>query len=340
MDDYSKLSHDSDSLLSSNSRNTRSSRNDFEDTRQSSKAFTRQGYDPSTKLLTQTSYIATAIDVRETMPLRVEPARVQFESVDPGTLYVMTISTINATNSSQRIRVSQPRGHVFSVCYIPAGPVAPGLDVRVEIECMIPKGTKEHIFTDSIVVTMGSHKVEVPLFAAKPGPDIVFENLAQMGVLPMGDPYTHSVLFKNSGERVGVVTFEPPGDTHIEMDPPNFTLEPQEQLEVKIHFKAEEAGSLRELVRVFVEGVKDPMILDVTAIVVQQKVNLVYPNGGGTVDSIDFETMIFGQKRVVDTVLVNNGPSALGFVVRYPEDADKPLEYAFSGHRKQRELEL
>ena len=63
----------------------------------------------------------------EEFPLRVTPNKIMFESIEPGTLYVMTFSIKNATQSSHRVRISNPRSKYFALNYIPAGALAPGL---------------------------------------------------------------------------------------------------------------------------------------------------------------------------------------------------------------------
>ena len=53
----------------------------------------------------------------------------------------MTFSVRNNSLTSQRIRISAPNTKYFALNYVPSGVVAPGLDVRAEIECQLPAKT-------------------------------------------------------------------------------------------------------------------------------------------------------------------------------------------------------
>jgi hypothetical protein len=87
--------------------------------------------------------------------LVVEPGEVRFESVEPGVLYVMTFSVRNNTKVAQRIRIQPPSSGYFALNYVPTGIVAPGLDIRAEIECQLPLGSSDPFFGDKVVASMG-----------------------------------------------------------------------------------------------------------------------------------------------------------------------------------------
>ena len=109
------------------------------------------------------------------LPLRVDPQEIRFDSIQPGVLYVMAFSVRNATKVAQRIRIEPPKTNLFALNYIPAGAVAPGLDVRAEIECQLSDKSSVNFFKDSILAKMGPHQVEIPIYASKPAPDIAFD---------------------------------------------------------------------------------------------------------------------------------------------------------------------
>jgi len=69
--------------------------------------------------------------------LSIDPSEVVFKNVKPGVLYVMTISVRNNGLLAQRVRIQAPKSSFFALNYIPGGPLAPGLDLRAEIEFQI-----------------------------------------------------------------------------------------------------------------------------------------------------------------------------------------------------------
>ncbi len=61
------------------------------------------------------------------LPLYILPNKLHFNNIAKDTRYVMAISVRNNTNTAQRIRFQAPKTKRFTINYIPAGNVAPGL---------------------------------------------------------------------------------------------------------------------------------------------------------------------------------------------------------------------
>lgn len=90
--------------------------------------------------------------------LVAEPSSIHFDSIIPGKLYVIVISLINSSKTAQRIRVKPPITDYFALNYIPASVIAPGLDIRVEIECKLSlkENDNDQIrYSDVLLATMG-----------------------------------------------------------------------------------------------------------------------------------------------------------------------------------------
>ena len=68
----------------------------------------------------------------------------------------MTFSVRNSSSHGQRIRIKAPSSMYFALNYTPTGVIAPGIELRAEIECQFPENVKEGRFTDKIVITMES----------------------------------------------------------------------------------------------------------------------------------------------------------------------------------------
>jgi hypothetical protein len=320
MDAYTHVSHDSDSTGVQEEKEQPLDANKFISSRLESK----KAYDTKPRLLNtqmMTDQCMIVSDIK--MPLAVEPGELNFDSIVPGMLYVMSFSMRNATQIPRRMRVTAPRTKVFSVNYVPAGPVAPGLDYRAEIECLIPEGSKEYVFTDRIVVTMDEFKVEIPLIASKPTPDVVFEKRMDFATISRGEEAVRELVFENRGAVAGTVRLNVKEDSFVTFDLTTFELGCGESKIIKATMVSEDLGPQRELVMVNVTGSGEPMLLDISGQVVMHKVNLLYPNGDGIIDNIDVGNMLFGQTKVIKGVLVNNGPTPVAFSVLFPAPEDE-----------------
>lgn len=64
--------------------------------------------------------------------------QVAFEDVRAGLLFVLTFAVQNISAETRRIRIIPPRTPVFSLNYEPVAGLAPGLDVRAEVEFQLP----------------------------------------------------------------------------------------------------------------------------------------------------------------------------------------------------------
>eukprot|EP01041_Mallomonas_annulata_P004748 gene4748-9429_t len=261
------------------------------------------------------------------LPLRIEPHELRFDSIEPGILYVMTFSVRNTTKVAQRIRIEPPKTSLFALNYIPTGAVAPGLDVRAEVECQLPERSSGNFFKDSIVAVMGPYKVELPLYASKPAPDISFDTLVNLGLVVEGQPGTGLITFENVGAVVGRVTIKSDERGVLKFDPSTFDIIPKKsgrdtKVIVNVRFEGKDLGVFREFVQVLVEGNPEPMTMDISATVVQQKLVLLSQKKGITLDFLDFGSTFYGKTVTKQGTLVNNGPQTVNFNIIYSEDED------------------
>lgn len=105
-------------------------------------------------------------------PLLPQRPQVFFEDVRAGLLFVLTFSVQNSSTEMRRISVTPPRTPVFSLNYEPVGGLAPGLDVRAEVEFQLPDEDEvEDLgnpfapgevreYADKFVITSGEDKVK------------------------------------------------------------------------------------------------------------------------------------------------------------------------------------
>lgn len=89
-------------------------------------------------------------------------------------------------------------------------------------------------------------------------------------------------------------------------------------IKIKIEFHGQDLGAFRGLAKVVLNGQPD-RVLDINAMLVEQRLELVLPEGGGQVATLPFGTLHFGMERTFTTLLVNNGPVACAFSVDMTE---------------------
>lgn len=268
------------------------------------------------------------MDRRDEGELQVDPKEIRFESVEAGVLYIMTFSVRNNTKVAQRIRIQPPHSGYFALNYIPSGSVAPGLDIRAEIECQLPTDNSDIVFTDKVIATMGSYRVEIPIYASRPYANIKFKRTIDCGNIVLHQPLTVDMTFENIGEIPGQLKLTTGADSYIKsMTPPRFDLEPRGGSKstqvVKLNVDAREAGSWRELVRVSIAGTIDDALIEVCANFVEPKLTLIaLDNSQGILETANFGTIFYGETKSVKGLLINAGPLPLNFATVYEDEEE------------------
>lgn len=273
--------------------------------------------------------------------VRVYPPVVEFQGVQTKAVYAMTLSIQNVDAVARRIRVTPPATGAFQVRFAPQGPVAPGMDVKAEVEF---EPAEERDYHDSLTVLCGSQSISVPLHAYVPAPKIEFDGFVNLGVVVRDNTAAKYVTLRNTGHRAGRfrINFDP--ELPLQVSPAEGVLQPGTRLpgdaaggeasddedasgmggaahaghseeRVRIAFTGHELGVFRALLHVEVEGSLAPRVLDVSATVVEQHVELVMPEGGGKLETVQFGALYYGEQRTVKAVLVNNGPMPCAFAV-------------------------
>lgn len=262
--------------------------------------------------------------------IRLEPSdSVRFESILPGSRYVTSFALRNTTDTSQRIRIKPPKSSYFTLNYIPGGAVAPGLEVHAEIECLIPSDAADFIFTETIIASMGPHTVNIPISALTICAKVVFENFIDMGCSANLDKeLTKDILFENKGEVAGSVEFRLLDDSKMKIRPMKFELQSigkeGSQQRVVCLCDNKDIGMRRESVQVIVTGGSGSFSsLEINAEVVRPKLSLLAEGKKGLLDTWDFGSVFFGEKKSTSGVLVNNGPQPLSYSVTYADDEKK-----------------
>lgn len=318
MDDYDNISHDSDSVPFSEEKSI----NNDEKTRGGTFVLRAQP-----RLFSESRKIVAEYQ-KDDRPIRVDPGEIRFESIEPGVLYVMSFAVRNATKSAHRIRIRAPKSGFFALNYIPAGVIAPGIEIRAEIECQLPAGGTENRFLDSITIAMGQHTLDIPLHATKPSALINYNPLCNLGYVAEGQPVSVTVPLENKGHLASAVAFSLPENTKIKIHPLKLDLPPGGKGSITVSFEGKDLGPWREFVKIHSTNTMEPGLLDVTVQVVDQKLSLLAANNGGILENVDFGALFYGQSKIVDALLVNTGPQQLSFAVSYDDSSPQPEDGA------------
>lgn len=271
--------------------------------------------------------------------LAAYPPEVTFEGVEFGPLYVMQVSIQNTSAKVQRVRVIPPSTEYFQLNYTPKGSVAPGLDITFEVEF---QASQERDYHDSVHVTCGDETLEIPVHACVAAPKVEFSGLVNLGTVVKDNSVAKYVTFKNTGHRASKVTIELDDDVPININPKSFTLGAKGSFEdldgdgrmeqdefvnaadsvtskrVRVEFTSSEIQQFHAIAKVSMTGGQPDRYLDINADVVDQRLELSFPDGGGTANAVPFGSIFYGETRVIKAFLVNNGPQTSGFNIKFP----------------------
>ena len=283
--------------------------------------------------------------------LRCFPSVVEFQGIEEGTLYVLTLSIQNVAAGVRRIRFIPPTSGAFTLNHCPSVAVASGLEVRAEIEF---QAQELRDYSDKLVVISDDDRLEVPLRAFVPAPRIAFDGFVDLGTIVADNTASYYVDICNEGLLDG--SFKVVYDSKLPL-----TITPREGVirgragraddaalaagrtvasldhchtcRVKVELHPKILGVFRTVAEVHISGKNgtkgagdasdvenDVRVLDINANVVEQRLSLVVPGGGAALTEAPFGTVFYGQRETMPGLLVNSGPSACNFqVVLSPE---------------------
>lgn len=246
--------------------------------------------------------------------LQVFPNQITFDGVKPNLLYALTFSVMNSSKATKRVRIIPPSTSAFDLVYTPVAGIASGMEVKGEIEFQLPPDydpTKCHSFSDSITVKCESESIVIPITALLPPANIDFESLANLEFCVPEVPVSKHVTFTNTGTEAGTFKISYDETLPIKITPTTGTLaagrmnvdldgdgrmeggdefvetkDGSNKINITIDYEATELGPFRALAEVHIVGEEIPKILDISAQVVEQKLELVNLDGGGALGEV------------------------------------------------------
>jgi len=156
--------------------------------------------------------------------IRVYPPAVEFKGIEAGTLYCIVLCIQNASQISRRIRIIPPKNPAFRVKFNPSRAVAPGIDVRAEIEFL---ADREVDFADELTIVSGTVRVSVPLRAFAPAPLVEFDGFADLGVVVHENKVSRVIEFRNTGHLRAEINIKYDDSLPLSITPSSFYLAPK-----------------------------------------------------------------------------------------------------------------
>ena len=141
--------------------------------------------------------------------IRVYPPEVEFQGIEQGVLYVLTISIQNISPQARRFQVIPPSTRHFVLNYAPVAAIASGLDIKAEVEFQMAAGDTRD-YHDTVVILSGDERIELPLHAYIPAPRFEFDSFANFGMMCQGSTNSLSVEIRNEGFADGTFRVEVP----------------------------------------------------------------------------------------------------------------------------------
>ena len=111
---------------------------------------------------------------------------------------------------------------------------------------------------------------------------------------------------------------DPPSKAGARIEPSKFNIEPDEFVYVSISLTADRADNISKKIVVNVDGQDyKSQALTCSATCVDQHLAIVFEEGGGQRQSLNFGTMYMGERREYPAFLVNNGPQTASFKMNF-----------------------
>lgn len=177
-------------------------------------------------------------------PIEIVPAEIVFRDIVPNQLYEMSVLVRNLTKIVRRIRVFQPRSSRFRCDYDMGGNLAAGLAIKLTVSfetstLPAPSSSSSPLleFRDTIkIVSDDNISIEIPMLAIPTCSQIIWEPWVNFGWVRVGGEKEEIVRFKNEGKKLGKVEIKG-GVGGVEMDAGFFTIQPEDEHELKLIFK-------------------------------------------------------------------------------------------------------
>ena len=248
--------------------------------------------------------------------LQVVPDVIYFRDLKPGESDSTDVWVTNVGRNPAQLRFTLHKDCPFRISTKPVLMLAPGLETKVTL---VYTAKNSESVESTLKIDHPQGPVSVPVVAIPPCPRITSDkqkiDLGQVSVAS-----TTKFMFMLS--NVGVVEgeFELTCDNeHVEIVQSSGKIHPSKSVEITCNFTPPEVKDYRSLITINTKNKFEKVEpIEVIATSVQHSLALMVDDK--EVSELNFETIYFGQKRVITATVVNRGPYKRSFVVLPPTD--------------------
>lgn len=249
--------------------------------------------------------------------LHVVPDSIFFRDINKNDKDIVELWIQNVGKKPVPMRLSVPKDSPFilSSCLIPM--TAPGLEVKIEISYTAKTDSPVE---SELVIATDECSIAVPIKAFPPCPRILSDKShIELGNVGIKSNFKFSFSLSNIGVEQGTFKLSSKEES-LKIIPDEGPIFPGKSAEITCYFNPTKEGACK--FEIDVEGIgayeKCPPI-EITATAVLHSLALLIDDKD--VNELDFETIYFGQKRIISTTITNRGPFKQSFVVLPPRDS-------------------
>ena len=141
---------------------------------------------------------------------------------------------------------------------------------------------------------------------------MIFPTILNLGFCKLNLEREETVTFKNQGSNVAKIELRAEKLKDLKIDPSFFQLLPDQTAFVKLFYTPRDSGVKRGLIEVTLEGSNVQKYIEISATSIEYS-RFLTNEYGGKIESLDFGRMLYGEKKEIRAILVNNTPEKTYF---------------------------
>lgn len=249
--------------------------------------------------------------------ITVVPDAVRFENVEPGNSYSQDIFIHNVGKKPVRVRYILPFDQNFVLLGNSNLMLPPGLETKVSIRYFC-RSTENHRTELKIQSPDGS--VALPIEASPESVGIQFDaKFVDFGTVSSGSETKKSLKLINRGKKSGNFVIKATTPL-VKLSPSSGSIEGGGIISVELIFKPKKIGVLDGTVTATLDGNVTTAPVTLKGNVIENEVVLVVD--GSESRDLNFGSIYYGQKKVMEVTVKNKSAVKRSFVVVPPHDAD------------------
>lgn len=248
--------------------------------------------------------------------LRVSPEILTFRDVSVGESETASIRVLNTGKIPIKIRFILSNTSQFKLVKDGLFTVAPGLEAVEKVKFIAPDLNK---YSDIIKVDSPSGSLTIPIVAFPPAPrlDVDHPHIELSSVSVNTDTkFDFTLTNVGTADAQFSISFTEPA---IKLNPLEGNLPPASSITINGTFSPKTVDVFDTSINVDCIGIMEPVPpIKLTASSVNNSISFLLNNH--PIQFIDFNSIFYGQKRTINTTLVNNSQQKKSFIILPPQD--------------------